>query len=44
MHLKNGKILKTKTNKAERRNGQICVGLCARGRGWEDLGEWHWNM
>ena len=18
-------------------------GLCARGRGWDDLGEWHWN-
>ena len=20
------------------------VGLCERGRGWEDLGEWHLNM
>ena len=20
------------------------VGLCGRGRGWDDLGEWHWNM
>ena len=19
-------------------------GLCGRGRGWENLGEWHWNM
>ena len=19
-------------------------GLCGRGRGWADLGEWHWNM
>ena len=19
-------------------------GLCARGRGWDSLGEWHWNM
>ena len=19
-------------------------GLCGRGRGWVDLGEWHWNM
>ena len=19
-------------------------GLCGRGRGWEDLGKWHWNM
>ena len=19
-------------------------GLCGRGREWEDLGEWHWNM
>ena len=26
----------------------ICIeesfGLCGRGRGWDDLGEWHWNM
>ena len=20
------------------------LGLCGRGRGWEDLGEWHGNM
>ena len=19
-------------------------GLCGQGRGWDDLGEWHWNM
>ena len=19
-------------------------GICVRGRGWDDLGEWHWNM
>ena len=19
-------------------------GLCGRGQGWDDLGEWHWNM
>ena len=19
-------------------------GFCGRGRGWDDLGEWHWNM
>ena len=19
------------------------IGLCGRGRGWDDLGEWHWN-
>ena len=19
-------------------------GLCGRGRGWDDLGDWHWNM
>jgi len=19
-------------------------GLCGRGRGWDDLGEWHWNL
>ena len=28
--------------------GHWCIeqsyGLCGRGRGWEDLGEWHWNM
>ena len=22
----------------------LLYGLCGRGRGWEDLGEWHWNM
>ena len=21
-----------------------CFGLCGRGQGWDDLGEWHWNM
>ena len=21
-----------------------CFGLCGRGRGWDDLGEWHLNM
>ena len=21
-----------------------CFGLCGRGQGWNDLGEWHWNM
>ena len=21
-----------------------CFGLCGRGRGWDDLGEWHGNM
>ena len=20
------------------------TGLCGRGKGWDDLGEWHWNM
>ena len=29
-------------------NSHWCVeqffGLCGRGRGWDDLGEWHWNM
>ena len=19
-------------------------GLCGRGQGWDDLGEWHWNI
>ena len=23
---------------------KICIGLRGRGRGWDDLGEWHWNM
>ena len=23
---------------------RLSYGLCWRGRGWEDLGEWHWNM
>ena len=23
---------------------QQSFGLCWRGRGWDDLGEWHWNM
>ena len=23
---------------------QQSFGLCGRGRGWDDLGEWHWNM
>ena len=22
----------------------LSCGLCGRGRGWNDLGEWHWNM
>ena len=25
-------------------NIEQSYGLCGRGRGWEDLGEWHWNM
>ena len=27
-----------------RTQGYCYHGLCGRGRGWEDLGEWHWNM
>ena len=23
---------------------ELSFGLCGRGRGWDDLGEWHWNM
>ena len=28
-------------------NGNLDIqsfGLCGRGREWDDLGEWHWNM
>ena len=25
-------------------SSKASYGLCGRGRGWEDLGEWHWNM
>ena len=36
-------ILKTRPQKRYR-----CIErtfrLCGRGRGWDDLGEWHWNM
>ena len=28
----------------ERIGSEQSYGLCGRGRGWEDLGEWHWNM
>ena len=30
----------------QKRNRYIeqSFGLCGRGRGWDDLGEWHWNM
>ena len=33
---------------ARQQNRHRCIeqslGLCGRGRGWDDLGEWHWNM
>ena len=33
---------------ARQQNRHRCMeqsfGLCGRGRGWDDLGEWHWNM
>ena len=33
---------------ARRQNRHRCIeqsfGLCGRGREWDDLGEWHWNM
>ena len=33
---------------ARQQKRHICIeqsfGLCGRGRGWDDLGEWHWNM
>ena len=28
----------------ERYKRDQSFGLCGRGRGWADLGEWHWNM
>ena len=36
-------ILYTRQQKRHWCIGQS-YGLCGRGRGWEDLGEWHWNM
>ena len=33
---------------ARQQKRHICIEqsfrLCGRGRGWDDLGEWHWNM
>ena len=33
---------------ARQQKRHICIeqsfGLCGRGQGWDDLGEWHWNM
>ena len=33
---------------ARQQNRHRCIeqsfGLCGRRRGWDDLGEWHWNM
>ena len=26
-----------------RQHWHINFGLCGRGRGWDDMGEWHWN-
>ena len=36
-------ILYTRQQKRHRCIEQS-FGLCGRGRGWDDLGEWHWNM
>ena len=37
-----------KTLYVRQKKRHICIeqsfGLCGRGRGWDDLGEWHWNM
>ena len=27
-----------------KRDTEQSFGLCGRGWGWDDLGEWHWNM
>ena len=39
-------ILKEVITRQQKRHRCIeqSYGLCGRGRGWEDLGEWHWNM
>ena len=31
-------------NSRRHRCREQSFGLCGRGRGWDDLGEWHWNM
>ena len=30
--------------KKRHRSTEQSLGLCGRGRGWDDLGEWQWNM
>ena len=39
-------LLETLCTRQQKRHWCIeqSYGLCGRGRGWEDLGEWHWNM
>ena len=41
-------LIPKKGNAKKHSNYQIIAlmsyGLCGRGRGWEDLGEWHWSM
>ena len=42
------KINNLPKHKKEEKQGPVqsdfTFGLCGRGRGWDDLGEWHWNM
>ena len=46
--LRRSQIMVTITLYARQQKRHRCIeqsfGLCGRGRGWEDLGEWHWNM
>ena len=36
----------TLSARQQERHGRIeqSFGLCGTGRGWDDLGEWHWHM
>ena len=36
-------VLPDKRNHFDKKPEQS-FGLCGRGKGWNDLGEWHWNM
>ena len=39
-------VMITLCARQQKRHGCIeqSSGLCGTGRGWDDLGEWHWNM
>ena len=48
MHYMEFRKMVTMTLYARQQKRHRCIeqsfGLCGRGRGWDDLGEWHWNM